>query len=632
VSALTDQRTTQDAQGRRRSVAFRWQRLLVLWGGGLGAALLVTAASALGYLETLQARTIDLLQFLGGQRFPAEVSVVAIDDSAFASLGARQPIPRGYLARIIRGLERSGAAVVGLDVSLTVATDPEDDQKLADAILGFGQGGVSRVVLVDAPPPSSGPLASPAFLAGALRGSDRVSVDRDGFIRRAAFVVPLPGGRAVPALAVALLARLGSSGSDRWRAASADSPVRLPAWTDGGWIPDGSAVPLRTGELWRISLVGPERSVLTIPSDAVAALADPAVPVAADNVLRGRVVLVGATFRDSRDFFPTAHGRLPGVEIHANIVHMIASGRLIHTTGWLVSLGIQIAVVLIAGPILTTLRPLAGTIAAVALTLLVAVPGSYVAFHSGGFAIDYLLPVLVVSALGVVAHAIERRRVRESLGRYVGRDVLGQVLKESPTLSGERRQVSVLVSDIRGFTTLSEKLPAGTVAAHLNAYFPAMVNAIFAHRGTVDDFIGDGILAVFGAPLPDPDHPRQAVRAAIDMQQALARLNQEWDTRGLPTLRMGVAVHTGEVFAGNVGGADRVKYTVIGDTVNATARLEGLNKDLGTTMLITEETRLAVGDLVETRARGEIPVKGREEPLRVHELVRLRTDGPSRER
>src|SRR5262249_26220084 len=156
--------------------------------------------------------------------------------------------------------------------------------------------------------------------------------------------------------------------------------------------------------------------------------------------------------------------------------------------------------------------------------------------------------------------------------------------------------VSVLVSDLRGFTTLSETMPAEDVAARLNEYFPAMIEAIFAERGMINDFIGDGILAIFGAPLPDAEHAWRAVRAALAMQAALERLNAAWAAGGIAALHMGVAVHTGPVFAGNIGGPGRIKYTVVGDTVNVTARLEGLNKDLGTTALITAETRKALGD------------------------------------
>jgi len=249
------------------------------------------------------------------------------------------------------------------------------------------------------------------------------------------------------------------------------------------------------------------------------------------------------------------------------------------------------------------------------------VPASYLAFHGGGYAVDFLLPVVVTCLTGIGAEALARRRFRDSFGRYVGRDVMEQVLAENPTLEGARREVSVLVSDLRGFTTLSETMPADQVAARLNEYFPAMIDAIFAERGMINDFIGDGILAVFGAPLPEADHAWRAARAALAMQAALERLNREWAARGIASLRMGIGIHTGVVFAGNVGGPGRIKYTVIGDTVNVSARLEGVNKELGTTTLITAETLEALGDRVETRYRGEVPVKGRAEPLRVHELL-----------
>jgi len=610
-----------------RRACRRLRRLGQLWVTGTVAAVAVTGASAIGWLEPLQVRTLDLIQHLGGQRFPAEVVIVAIDDAGFEKLGARQPIPRAYLARVLRGLDRSGAAVVGLDIALSVPTTPEDDGALARAILELGgeaRDGRHRVVLVDARPPESGPLAEPPFLEAAPRGSDRVPIDDDGVIRRVALFLPNNDGTSTPAFALAVLGHLG--GADPANATARALPedlARYPSWQGEGWAPTGGPpVALRPGELWRISFVGPGGSFLTIPSDAVAELGEPdAPPAAEDNPLRGRIALVGATFGESRDFFQTPVGRLAGVEVHASVVHMLATRSLIRPAGWLVSLGLQLGVVGVVGLLLTWLRPLAGTLVALALTVTAGVPASYLAFHGGGYAVDFLLPVLVTCLTGVGAEALARRRFRDSFGRYVGRDVMDQVLAENPTLQGDRREVSVLVSDLRGFTTLSETMPAEQVAAHLNEYFPAMIDAIFAERGMVNDFIGDGILAVFGAPLPDGDHAWRAARAAMAMQAALERLNREWAARGIATLRMGIGIHTGVVFAGNVGGPSRIKYTVVGDTVNVTARLEGLNKELGTTTLITAEVEKALGDRVEARYRGEAPVKGRAEPLRVYELL-----------
>jgi adenylate cyclase len=608
----------------------RLRRFLQLWAAGAAAAVAVTAASAAGWLEPLQVRTLDLVQQLGGQRFPPEVVIVAIDEAAFEKLGARQPIPRGYLARVLRGLDRSGAAVVGLDIALSVATAPAEDAALAEALreLAGGPGRRHPVVLVDARPPESGPLADPTLLAAVPRGSDRVPVDDDGLIRHVAALVPEPGPRPVPAFALAVLGQQALADASPGTAAPGAAPedlARYPYWRAGGWAPAGGPpTPLRAGELWRVNFVGPRGSFLTIPSDALAELGDPgAPPVAEDNPLRGRIALVGATFPESRDFFQTPVGRLAGVEVHANVVHMLATRALIRPAGWGAALAVQIAVVGLAALLLAWLRPLAGTLAALALTVALGVPASYLAFHGGGYAVDFLLPVLATCLTGIGAHALARRRFRDTFGRYVGRDVMREVLAENPTLQGDRREVSVLVSDLRGFTTLSETMPAEQVAAHLNEYFPAMIDAIFAERGMVNDFIGDGILAVFGAPLPEGDHAWRAARAALAMQTALETLNREWAARGIATLRMGIGIHTGMVFAGNVGGPSRIKYTVIGDTVNVTARLEGLNKELGTTTLITAEVEKALGGRVETRYRGEAPVKGRAEPLRVYELLAL---------
>ena len=160
----------------------------------------------------------------------------------------------------------------------------------------------------------------------------------------------------------------------------------------------------------------------------------------------------------------------------------------------------------------------------------------------------------------------------------------------------------------------------------MNEYFDAMTAAIFAQRGMINDFIGDGIMAVFGAPLADSDHALHAVQSALAMQQALQDLNRRWEVEGLPTLDMGIGIHTGEVFAGNVGGAGKLKYAIVGDPVNATARLEGLNKDLGTSILMTGEIHTLLGDLLETRDCGEVSVKGRTQPLHVYELLGLRAD------
>jgi adenylate cyclase len=565
-----------------------WQqrraRLLQLWAVGLVAAGAVTGASAMGYLESVQARALDLLIYLQSPRQPSGLVIVAIDDAAFDALGRRQPLPRDYLARVLRGVARAGAGVIGLDISLRTPSAPDDDRALADAIAGLGGRGDRRLVVAGATLPATGPLADPAIRRRVVTSAPDVPVDDDAVVRRSVLQV---GG--VPTFAAAVAA----------------VPMTSPA------------------AVYRINYIGPAGSFLTIPSDAVAAIGEAGVDIAGDNPLRGRTVLIGGTFGDGRDIHRTPYGPMAGVEIQANIVHMLATGGFVRPAGWLVGLTVQLVAVLLAGLVMVAVRPLWATALCLAGALALGVPASYLAFSRGGYWVDFLLPVAVTSLLGVGADILSKRRLRDALGRYVSPEVAARVERNPGDLEGERRQVSILFTDLRGFTTLSERMAPERMAARLTEYFDAMTSAIFVRRGMVNDFIGDAILAVFGAPLDDAEHARHAILSALAMVETLARLNQRWSSEGLPPLRMGVGIHTGEVFAGNVGRAGKVKYAVVGDTVNLASRVEGLNKDLGTTMLVTEATYRAAGLDLEVKDRGPMNVKGREEPVRVYEVIGL---------
>jgi adenylate cyclase len=539
----------------------------------------------MGYLESLQARALDLLIYLQSPRQPSGLVIVAIDDAAFDALGRRQPLPRDYLARVLRGVTRAGAASVGFDISLSTADEPAADGALARAIADFGARGEGRLVVAGAALPKRGPLADPAVARIVVTSAPDVPVDADAVVRRAALRV---GGVPTFAAAVANTA-----------------------------IPDPAAV-------YRINFIGPAGSFLTIPSDAVAAIGDLDADIAGDNPLRGRIVLVGGTFVDGRDSHQTPYGFMPGVEIQANIAHMLMTGSLVRPAGWLAGFLVQLIAVLLAGLVMVAVRPLWGTLICLASALLLGVPASYVAFSRGGYWVDFLLPVAVTSVLGVGADVLARRRLRDALGRYVSPEVAARVERNPAELAGERRQVSILFSDLRGFTTLSERMPPEQMAERLTEYFDAMTATIFARRGMVNDFIGDAILAVFGAPLDDPEHARHAIESALAMGETLEGLNRRWQAEGLPPLRMGLGIHTGEVFAGNVGRAGKVKYAVVGDTVNLASRVEGLNKELGTTMLVTEATYRAAGLDLTVNDRGPISVKGREEPVRVYEVIGLK--------
>ncbi|MBM3219154.1 MAG: adenylate/guanylate cyclase domain-containing protein [Candidatus Rokubacteria bacterium] len=575
----------------------RRRRLLRLWAIGIGASLVVTAISASGLLDAQQARALDLLLKLRGQSLVSSVVVVAVDDDAFRGLGERQPLDREYLARVVHGARRAGASAVALDIAFS--TPSPKDGALADAIVAFSDAGLSRVVLTHHAPPE-GPLAELSSRVKVLRGSPDVPEESDGLVRRTSLVMTGRGGDE-PSLALATIAR-----------ARGVTPEFVARQYD--------AAP---GRLIHVNFAGPAQTFLTIPSDVVAALASDTVELPPDNPLRGRLVFVGGTFRESRDFFATAHGRLAGVEIHANIAHMVVTGNFIRPAGRVLGLVLQLAAVLVAGVVMVTAgAPTSALLCGVAPFVL-ALPASYLAFNSGGYWVDFVLPVVATRVLGAVGVRVERHRIDKAFGRYVSKEVATEVMADAPSLAGENREVSILFSDIRGFTTISEKRPPAELAAQLNEYFEAMTAAIFRHRGMVNDFIGDAVFGIFGAPVRDPDHAWHAVAAADAMERALQELNVKWEKEGQPLLHMGVGVHTGIVFAGNVGGRTRFKYTLIGDAVNLASRVEGVNKELGTTILLTEATHARVAARVRARDCGPVPVKGRNEPVRVFELLGL---------
>ena len=193
-------------------------------------------------------------------------------------------------------------------------------------------------------------------------------------------------------------------------------------------------------------------------------------------------------------------------------------------------------------------------------------------------------------------------------------------------LGGETLTVTILFSDIRGFTSISEDMNnAQSLVALLNEYFTEMVTIVMQEDGVVDKYIGDAIMAVFGAPVSKPDDAVRAARAAIRMRVALAELNERLVARGVTPLRTGIGIHTGEVVAGNIGSEARMEYTVIGDAVNVASRLESNTKELGVDVLISADTYALVKDSCDASPIHEITVKGRSEPVMIYELHSLKT-------
>ncbi len=234
------------------------------------------------------------------------------------------------------------------------------------------------------------------------------------------------------------------------------------------------------------------------------------------------------------------------------------------------------------------------------------------------------LGVLALDFNAMVKGLIERDRLRETFGRYVTRQVADHVLANKAELGGELVPVTVLFSDIRSFTTISEHMPPRELLDFLNVYLSGMVESVMAHDGVVDKFIGDAIMAVFGAPVPHPGDALNAIKAALEMRARLAEMNEGFRARGAPEIRAGIGLHAGEVIAGNMGHIKRMEYTVIGDAVNLASRLEGLTKEFGADVLLSEDLYLQVENQVDAEPLRRIHVKGRQQEVMVYRLRGLR--------
>jgi adenylate cyclase len=247
-----------------------------------------------------------------------------------------------------------------------------------------------------------------------------------------------------------------------------------------------------------------------------------------------------------------------------------------------------------------------------------------------GYWLSLVEPLVAVALAGVgglawqyFVEGREKRQVKRLFSRYVSKDVYDQVIQnpELAELGGKRRTMSVLFSDMRGFTTMTERGDPEALVAQLNEYFSRMVEVVFAHQGTLDKFVGDMVMALFGAPLDDEAHADHAVAAALDMVHVLDALNRKWQAEGRPALGIGIGVNSGEMIAGNIGSETVRSYTVIGDNVNLGARLESLNKENGTTIINSDRTVALLRERYNLRPLGPVTVKGKSVAVEIFEVV-----------
>jgi len=227
----------------------------------------------------------------------------------------------------------------------------------------------------------------------------------------------------------------------------------------------------------------------------------------------------------------------------------------------------------------------------------------------------------MAQAISAMAKGLrERDTIKRAFSGYISRQVLDRIMEkgELPALKGERRRITVLFSDIRGFTTLAEVMRPEEVVELLSEFFDRMVEVILKHNGTIDKFLGDGMMVMFGAPLDDPYQEEHAVLAAVEMQKELRALCIKWEAEGRRSIKMGIGINSGSAIVGNIGSAEHMEYTAIGDTVNLAARLESATKDLGAEIVVSEQTYDAVRPLFQWKPAGAVNLRGRSEPVRAY--------------
>jgi adenylate cyclase len=359
--------------------------------------------------------------------------------------------------------------------------------------------------------------------------------------------------------------------------------------------------------------------------------ADAAEKKFAPGTFKDKIVLVGASATGIGDLRATPFGSLdfPGVEIHANFIDNILNQQFLKRgapealtdVGFILLFGIPL------GIWLAVVQPRWMPLSLVLLFPFAAVV--YWAFLHG-WLLNFIVPALftlipnvsLVALYRVLIEEQEKRKVRGAFQQYVSPEVIRRLLSDPERVKPRKTEVTVLFSDIRGFTTISETLDAQELAGLLNGYLTEMTRIIFRNQGTLDKYIGDAVMAIWGAPFDEPKHAERCVNAALNMLARLGELQKDWRTRGKPVLEIGIGINTGIASVGNMGSTLRYGYTAMGDAVNLSSRLEGLNKEYGTRILISESTRKGLTDgQFAVREIDFIRVKGKHQPVTIFEVL-----------
>ncbi|QWD67578.1 adenylate/guanylate cyclase domain-containing protein [Polynucleobacter sp. VK25] len=344
--------------------------------------------------------------------------------------------------------------------------------------------------------------------------------------------------------------------------------------------------------------------------------------------LEGKIVLIGTTAPGLLDLRATPVGNAyPGVEIHANLITGILDGTIKQAPLWTkaANLLIIIALGLILAFVLPFVSPLIGTV------ISIAVIGFSITLNWFSFKGGYVLPLaallgsllfvyLMNIAYGYFVESRGKRLITGLFGQYVPPELVDEMAQDPSSFSmeGESKELTILFSDVRGFTTISESLDAKTLSEFINAFLTPFTKVIYKNRGTIDKYMGDCIMAFWGAPITDADHARHGIISAFEMLKAMELLNEEFINKGWPPIKVGIGLNSGRVSVGNMGSEIRLAYTVMGDAVNLASRLEGITKEYGAAIIIGEETYRQLPDLI-AREVDRVRVKGKDVAVTIYE-------------
>ena len=625
-------------------------RRLVELGGGLLVTLLVCAVFLLHGFEVPELLTYDWRFALRGERAPLEdILIVTIDEESERQLQQRMPWKRSLHAELINSLMQYQPKLIIYDVIFQTETEAPEDTTFSNALYDAydGEQGMGRVVLAQyiSPQRLESPLPLFADNAGGL-GLINLYPDRDNIVRSVPVATQTIQENARQyhlslSLESAALYRGGVNKID-----FPDADTTVLSRTQGESTQEILQVRAPSGKMY-INYIGGRYAYPMLPFwKIIQGEFEP-------QDIRGKVIFIGDTSLTSHDYFLTpfrrpsrafvqqlqkdtlAGGELTnvstfGIEIHAQAFQTILENSYIRkvSTEW--SLLLIFGIGLISGMLLFQDRKSRMSLLLL-IVLSVVVWGMCQYLFSARDLWIELAPLQAVLFMNFIfglafqrAVALyNRNKVKGAFQQYVSGAVVEEMLKhpEKLHLGGERKFLSVLFSDIRGFTSISEGLESQDLVEFLNEYLTEMTEIVLKYHGTLDKYMGDAIMAIYGAPIEQPDHAARACDSALEMMKRLKELQAIWHERGKPAIDIGIGINSGLMTVGNMGSEKRFDYTVMGDNVNLGSRLEGTNKQYGTNIIISEFShRELKGDFL-TRELDLVRVKGKLEPVKIYELI-----------